>query len=188
MNYFVYSPLDQFNIQTFIGFVVPFFDVSFLNFTTFSLYTVIVLFVILCLNLLTDNNGKLVGSRWFVSQEALYDTILNMVKAQIGGAYGGFYFPLIYTLFIFVFVANLVSMIPYSFALASHLVFIVSLSITIWLGATIIAVYYHKVNFLGFFVPGGTPLPLVPVLVLIELLSYTARAVSLGLRLSANIK
>ncbi|MBY3555985.1 F0F1 ATP synthase subunit A [Modestobacter lapidis] len=54
-----------------------------------------------------------------------------MVKAQIGGAYGGFYFPLIYTLFIFVFVANLVSMIPYSFALASHLVFIVSLSITI---------------------------------------------------------
>ncbi|GMM39092.1 F1F0 ATP synthase subunit A (mitochondrion) [Saccharomycopsis crataegensis] len=92
-----------------------------------------------------------------------------MVRSQMGGVYGGFYFPFIYTLFIFVLVANLISMVPYSFALASHLVFIVSL------------------NFFGFFVPEGTPLPLVPVLVLIELLSYTARAISLGLRLSANI-
>lgn len=187
MNYIINSPLDQFNIQTFLGFVSPFFDLSALSITTFTLYTVIVLFVILGLNLLTDNNEKIIGSRWFVSQEALYDTVLNMVKSQIGGVYGGYYFPFIYTLFIFVFVANLISMIPYSFALASHLVFIVSLSISIWLGATIIAVYYHKLDFFGFFVPEGTPLPLVPVLVLIELLSYAARAISLGLRLSANV-
>ncbi len=187
MNYIINSPLDQFEIRTFLGFVSPFFDLSALNFTIFSLYTIIVLFVILGLNLLTDNHGKIVGSRWFVSQEALYDTILNMVKSQIGGVYGGFYFPFIYTLFIFVLVANLISMVPYSFALASHLVFIVSLSISIWLGATIIAIYYHKLDFFGFFVPEGTPLPLVPVLVLIELLSYAARAISLGLRLSANI-
>lgn len=185
--FFINSPLDQFEIRTFLGFTSPFFDLSAFNFTIFSLYTVIVLSIVLALNLLTDNNNKVIGSRWFVSQEALYDTVWNMIKSQIGGPYGGFYFPFIYTLFIFVFIANLVSMIPYTFALASHLVFIVSLSITIWLGATIIAITYHKLDFFGFFVPEGTPLPLVPVLVLIELLSYMARAISLGLRLSANI-
>lgn len=187
MAYFIQSPLEQFEIKVLLGFVSPFLDLSVLSFTTFSLYSILVLIVIIGLNLLTDNNGKIIGSRWFVSQEALYDTIFNMTKSQIGGVYGGYYFPLIYTLFIFVLIANLISMIPYSFALSAHLVFIVSLSMTIWIGATIIGLNYHKWEFFGFFVPAGTPIVLVPVLVLIELLSYIARAISLGLRLSANI-
>ncbi|ODV93104.1 hypothetical protein PACTADRAFT_77891 [Pachysolen tannophilus NRRL Y-2460] len=133
---FVFSPLDQFDIKLFIGFSSPFIDLSSLNYTTFSLY------------------------------KAIFHTILNMVKSQIGGTKYGVYVPLIYTLFVFILVANLIGMIPYSFALSSHLVFVII--------------------FFGLFVPGGTPLVLVPVLVLIELLSYTARAISLGLRLSAN--
>ncbi|ONH70675.1 ATP synthase subunit a [Saccharomyces cerevisiae] len=69
----------------------------------------------------------------------------------------------------FIFIANLISMIPYSFALSAHLVFIISLI------------------FFSLFVPAGTPLPLVPLLVIIETLSYIARAISLGLRLGSNI-
>nr|YP_009154758.1 ATP synthase F0 subunit a [Torulaspora delbrueckii]YP_009155495.1 ATP synthase F0 subunit a [Torulaspora pretoriensis]YP_009155503.1 ATP synthase F0 subunit a [Torulaspora franciscae]AJG02986.1 ATP synthase F0 subunit a [Torulaspora pretoriensis]AJG02994.1 ATP synthase F0 subunit a [Torulaspora franciscae]AJG03003.1 ATP synthase F0 subunit a [Torulaspora franciscae]AJG03013.1 ATP synthase F0 subunit a [Torulaspora pretoriensis]AJG03033.1 ATP synthase F0 subunit a [Torulaspora delbrueckii] len=187
LNTYINSPLDQFEIRVFLGFVSPFYDLSCLSFTTFSLYTLIVLSVILGLNLLTNNNGKIVGSRWLVSQEAIYDTILNMVKGQISGKSWGYYFPLIYTFFIFIFTANLISMIPYSFALTSHLVFIVSLSTIIWLGATITGFYRHGLVFFSLFVPTGTPLPLVPLLVLIELLSYIARAISLGLRLMANI-
>lgn len=187
LNTYINSPLDQFEIRVFLGFVSPFYDLSCLSFTTFSLYTLIVLLVILGLNLLTNNNGKIVGSRWLVSQEAIYDTILNMVKGQISGKLWGYYFPLIYTFFIFIFTANLISMIPYSFALTSHLVFIVSLSTIIWLGATILGFYKHGLVFFSLFVPTGTPLPLVPLLVLIELLSYIARAISLGLRLMANI-
>nr|YP_009444444.1 ATP synthase F0 subunit a [Torulaspora quercuum]APD15050.1 ATP synthase F0 subunit a [Torulaspora quercuum]APD15067.1 ATP synthase F0 subunit a [Torulaspora quercuum]ATV99300.1 ATP synthase F0 subunit a [Torulaspora quercuum] len=187
LNTYINSPLDQFEIRVFLGFVSPFYDLSCLSFTTFSLYTLIVLLVILGLNLLTNNNGKIVGSRWLVSQEAIYDTILNMVKGQISGKLWGYYFPLIYTFFIFIFTANLISMIPYSFALTSHLVFIVSLSTIIWLGATITGFYKHGLVFFSLFVPTGTPLPLVPLLVLIELLSYIARAISLGLRLMANI-
>nr|CCW77450.1 putative ATP synthase, subunit 6 [Lachancea mirantina] len=187
LNTYINSPLDQFEIRVFLGFVSPFFDLSNLSFTTFSLYTLIVLTVVLGLNLLTDNNNKIVGSRWYISQEAIYDTILNTVKAQIGGKYWGYYFPLIYTFFIFIFIANLVSMIPYSFALSAHLVFIISLSTIIWLGVTITGLYKHGLVFFSLFVPTGTPLPLVPLLVLIELLSYFARAISLGLRLSANI-
>lgn len=187
LNTYINSPLDQFEIRVFLGFVSPFYDLSCLSFTTFSLYTLIVLLVILGLNLLTNNNGKIVGSRWLVSQEAIYDTILNMVKGQISGKLWGYYFPLVYTFFIFIFTANLISMIPYSFALSAHLVFIVSLSTIIWLGATILGLYRHGLVFFSLFVPTGTPLPLVPLLVLIELLSYIARAISLGLRLTANI-
>lgn len=187
LNLFISSPLDQFEIRVLMGFTSPLLDFSSLNFTTFSLYSFIVLGTILSLNLLTTNNNKIIGSKWFVSQEAIYDTILNMVKGQIGGKLWGFYFPLVYTLFFFIFISNLISMIPYSFALAAHLVFIVSLSSVIWLGATIIGFYRHGLVFFALFVPGGTPLPLVPLLVLIELLSYFARAISLGLRLSSNI-
>ena len=110
-----------------------------------------------------------------------------MTKSQIGGKAWGIFFPLVYTFFMFIFTANLISMIPYSFALSAHLVFVVSLSTIIWLGATILGLYKHGLIFFSLFVPTGTPLALVPLLVLIELLSYFARAISLGLRLSANI-
>nr|YP_008475124.1 ATP synthase F0 subunit 6 [Cyberlindnera suaveolens]AGS44194.1 ATP synthase F0 subunit 6 [Cyberlindnera suaveolens]AGS44425.1 ATP synthase F0 subunit 6 [Cyberlindnera suaveolens] len=185
-TFIVNSPLDQFDIKVFMGFVSPFIDLSNLSITTFTVYCVFVLVVILGLTLLTDNNGKIIGSRWYVSQEAMYDTINNMVSGQIGGKLGGYYFPLIYTFFIFIFTANLISMIPYSFAITSHLVFIISLSVVIWLGVTILGFYYHGLEFFGLFVPAGCPLALAPLLVLIELLSYSARAISLGLRLSAN--
>nr|YP_008475101.1 ATP synthase F0 subunit 6 [Wickerhamomyces pijperi]AGS44412.1 ATP synthase F0 subunit 6 [Wickerhamomyces pijperi] len=185
-NFIINSPLDQFDIKVFIGFVSPFIDLSNISITTFAVYTLFVLLVILGLTLLTDNNGKIIGSRWYVSQEAMYDTINNMVSGQIGGKFGGYYFPLIYTFFIFIFTANLLSMIPYSFAITSHMVFIISLSVVIWLGVTIIGLYNHGLTFFGLFVPAGCPLVLAPLLVLIELLSYSARAVSLGLRLSAN--
>ncbi len=186
MTYILNSPLDQFEIRTFLGFESPFFNLSAVNFTNFSLYLIIILFVILGLHILTDNNEKIIGSRWFNVQEAIYGTILNMVTGQIGGSKGQSYFPFIYVLFVFILVANLIGMIPYSFAITSHLVFVVSLSFIIWFGVTIIGLRIHLLRFLGLFVPTGCPLALVPLLVLIELLSYSARAISLGLRLSAN--
>jgi len=183
---FIQSPLDQFEIRVFVGLVSPFMDITSLSITTFTLYTILVLLVILGLVSLTNNNGNIIGSRWYVHNEAMFDTIHNMVSSQIGGKLGGYYFPLIYSLFIFIFTANLISMIPYSFAITSHLVFIVSLSVVIWLGVTITGLYIHGLAFFSLFVPSGCPLVLAPLLVLIELLSYVARAISLGLRLSAN--
>ncbi|AJU16068.1 F1F0 ATP synthase subunit 6 (mitochondrion) [Saccharomyces cerevisiae YJM1418] len=187
LNTYITSPLDQFEIRTLFGLQSSFIDLSCLNLTTFSLYTIIVLLVITSLYTLTNNNNKIIGSRWLISQEAIYDTIMNMTKGQIGGKNWGLYFPMIFTLFMFIFIANLISMIPYSFALSAHLVFIISLSVVIWLGNTILGLYKHGWVFFSLFVPAGTPLPLVPLLVIIETLSYIARAISLGLRLGSNI-
>jgi F-type H+-transporting ATPase subunit a len=78
-------------------------------------------------------------------------------------------------------------MVPYSFASTSHFLLAFSLSFSIVLGATILGFQKHGLEFFSLFVPGGCPLGLLPLLVLIEFISYLARAVSLGLRLAANI-
>ena len=106
---------------------------------------------------------------------------------QINSRNGQAYFPFMYTLFIFILINNLIGMVPYSFASTSHFILTFSLSFTIVLGATILGFNKHGLKFFSLFVPGGCPLALVPLLVLIEFISYLARNVSLGLRLAANI-
>ena len=109
-----------------------------------------------------------------------------MVREQIG-SHNEIYLPFIYSLFFFILVGNLISNVPYSFAVTASGVVSIGLSLTIFIGVTILAFYVHGLKFFSFFVPAGTPLGLVPLLVLIELLSYSARALSLGVRLFANI-
>ena len=79
------------------------------------------------------------------------------------------------------------SISPYSFASTSHFVLTFALSFTIVLGATILGFQKHGLGFFSLLVPAGCPLPLLPLLVLIEFISYLARNISLGLRLAANI-
>ena len=111
----------------------------------------------------------------------------NLVINQISAIKGQIYFPFIYSLFIFILINNLLGMVPYSFASTSHFVLTFFLSFSIVLGATILGLTIHGLKFFSLFVPSGCPLPLLPLLVLIEFISYLARNVSLGLRLAANI-
>ena len=92
-----------------------------------------------------------------------------------------------YVLFVFILVNNLIGMVPYSFASTSHFILTFSLSFTVVLGATILGFQKHGLKFFSLFVPSGCPLGLLPLLVLIEFISYLSRNVSLGLRLAANI-
>lgn len=87
----------------------------------------------------------------------------------------------------YILINNLVGLVPYSFAATSHFVLTFSLSFTVVLGATILGFQKHGLKFFSLFVPSGCPLALLPLLVLIEFISYLARNVSLGLRLAANI-
>lgn len=185
-NIIINSPLEQFEINTYISLNSSLIDLSWLSITNFSIYSLIVFTLIIGLHTLSINNNGIIPSKWSIGIESLYSTIQNMVYSQIGIS-GQYYFPLIYVLFVFILISNLFSMIPYNFALMSHLIFTVSLSAIIWLGVTILGFSNFKLEYFGLFVPAGTSLPLVPVLVIIELLSNTARSVSLGLRLGSNI-
>lgn len=122
-----------------------------------------------------------------MSQESIYATVHGIVISQINSKKGQSYYPFMYCLAIIILTSNLIGMVPYSFASTSHFVLTFFISFTVVLGATILGFMLHKLVFFSLFVPSGCPLALLPLLVLIEFISYLARNVSLGLRLAANI-
>jgi F-type H+-transporting ATPase subunit a len=189
LNFFteVLSPLDQFEIRDLFSLDIPVLGYYHFSITNIGFYLTIGLVFIIVIYLLSTNYDKLVSNKWSASQESLYDTILSIVTNQINSKKGQIYFPFIFTLFIFVLMNNLIGMVPYSFASTSHFVLTFALSFTIVLGATILGFQKHGLKFFSLLVPAGCPLALLPLLVLIEFISYLARNISLGLRLAANI-
>ena len=183
----ILSPLDQFDIRNLINLELNILGNLQISLTNIGLYLTISAGLVLAINLLATNYNKIVANEWSISQESLYSTIHSIVTNQINSGQGQIYFPFIYGLFIYILVNNLVGMIPYSFASTSHFILTFSLSFTVVLGATILGFQKHGLKFFSLFVPSGCPLGLLPLLVLIEFISYLARNVSLGLRLAANI-
>jgi F-type H+-transporting ATPase subunit a len=185
-NFFIFSPLSQFEVTNLIGVNAPILGHLHLNLTNLSLYSIFVLLTILGLHIYANNDNKIVPNNWSISFESSFQSLNNMVREQIG-ANMEIYFPFIYSIFFYILIANLISNVPYSFAVTASGVVSLGLSFTIFIGVTILALSIHGIKFFSFFIPSGTPLALVPLLVLIELVSYLARAVSLGVRLFANI-
>ncbi|EKM74198.1 hypothetical protein AGABI1DRAFT_17081, partial [Agaricus bisporus var. burnettii JB137-S8] len=183
---FILSPLSQFEVTSLIGLNAPILGHLNLTLTNLGLYSLLVLFVVLGFHYWGNNDSKLIPSKWSISLESSYASLSSMVREQIG-AQSEIYLPFVYSLFFFILIGNLISNVPYSFAVTASGVVSLGLSFTIFCGVTIIGLYTHKLHFFSLFVPAGCPLALVPLLVLIETVSYLARAVSLGVRLFANI-
>nr|YP_009370189.1 ATP synthase F0 subunit 6 [Bryoria tenuis]ARO90293.1 ATP synthase F0 subunit 6 [Bryoria tenuis] len=158
-----------------------------MSLTNIGLYLTITASVALVLKLLATNYNKVIANSWSISHESIYATIHSIVVNQINPSKGQMYFPFIYALFIFILINNLIGMVPYSFASTSHFILTFFISFTVVLGATILGFQKHGLMFFSLLVPAGCPLGLLPLLVLIEFISYLARNVSLGLRLAANI-
>nr|YP_009574370.1 ATP synthase F0 subunit a [Arthrobotrys musiformis]QBM31489.1 ATP synthase F0 subunit a [Arthrobotrys musiformis]QBM31563.1 ATP synthase F0 subunit a [Arthrobotrys musiformis]QBM31640.1 ATP synthase F0 subunit a [Arthrobotrys musiformis] len=182
-----FNPLDQFEIRSIIELSISVFNNLHLSLTNIGLYLIISLILNFMFALLSENNEKLLMNKWSLNQESLVITVKNLVINQISGTSGQIYFPFIYTLFMFILINNLIGMVPYNFATTSHFALTFSLSFTIVIGATLLGFQKHGLKFFSLFVPAGCPLGLLPLLVLIEFISYLSRCVSLGLRLGANV-
>jgi len=183
----IQSPLDQFEVRNLLSVDAPILFNIHISLTNIGLYLTIGALILLNLSIIATNNNKIISNAWSLSQETVYATIHSIVINQINANKGQVYFPFIYTLFVFILINNLIGMVPYSFASTSHFILTFFLSFTVVLGATILGFNKHGFKFFSLFVPAGCPLGLLPLLVLIEFISYLARNVSLGLRLSANI-
>jgi F-type H+-transporting ATPase subunit a len=186
LNFFIISPLEQFEVTSLLSFNAPILGYFTITFTNFSLYSILILILILGLHYMGNNDTKILPSKWSIALESLFSSINSMVKEQIGSS-NEIYLPFIYSLFCFVLISNLIGNIPYSYVITTSAILCLGLSITIFIGVTLLGLSIHKLGFFSFFIPNGTPLPLVPLLVLIEFISYLARAFSLGVRLFANI-
>jgi F-type H+-transporting ATPase subunit a len=178
------SPLEQFAIVS----ILPLhLGPLYLSLTNSALYLLAATgLVVLLLAAVTTGGGRLVPGRWQSLVEMLYEFVVSLVEEQIGPR-GRRFFPLVLTTFLLLLATNLIGMIPYSFTATSHMAVTFGLSLSLFLGITIVGFQAHGLHFLSFLLPKGAPLMLAPLLVVLELVSYSFRAVSLGVRLFANM-
>lgn len=181
------SPLDQFVIRDLFSVKADILGNLQISLTNMGLYLIITTIIIFMFYSLATNYDIATPNGWSLSLESIYATVYSIVVNQINANKGQMFFPLISALFIYILINNLVGMVPYSFAPTSHFILTFSISFTVVIGATILGFQIHSLKFFSLLVPSGCPLGLLPLLVLIEFISYLARNVSLGLRLAANV-
>jgi F-type H+-transporting ATPase subunit a len=128
----------------------------------------------------------LVPNRIQALVEILYEFVRGMCVDTIGEE-GLRFFPLVFTLFSFILLGNLIGLFPYFFAFTSHIAVTLTLALFVFLFSTGVGFYTHGFRFFKFFVPEGVPVWLLPLLVPIEIISYLSRPVSLSVRLFANM-
>lgn len=128
----------------------------------------------------------LVPGTWQSMAELWYEFVADMLKETVGPE-GRKYFPLVFSLFSFIVVLNLLGMLPYGYTVTSHIAVTGALALLVFGLVTIVGFVKHGLNFLSFFVPKGVPVPMLLLVVPIEVLSYFMRPVSHSVRLFANM-
>jgi len=177
------SPLEQFNIIKLVSCNMLFLDLSLSSISIYSIFTIIL--VIILFWFVIEKN-YFIFHPWAYFLNALFKLILGLILDNIGSK-GLKYFNLILTVFVLILSLNFLSLVPYSFTLTAHLSICLTISLLIWVGATLLGFYLNGLNFISMFLPHNTPSLLVIPFVLIESLGYIVRPMSLGIRLVANL-
>ncbi len=156
------------------------------SFTNSALWMVLVIAGATLFLTLGMQRRAMVPGRLQSMAEMTYELVSGVVRDNVGSA-GRPYFPFIFTIFIFVLFSNLFGLIPYSFTVTSHIIVTFALAAMVWIGVTVIGIAKHGLHFFSLFLPKGIPIALAPLLVVIELISYLVRPVTLSMRLFANM-
>lgn len=175
------GPIEQFRIKPLIPFEIGGLDLSFTNSAAYMALTAIAAGGGL---LLATRRRRLVPGRGQASAEMLYEFVARTLRANAGEE-GMRFFPLVFSLFLFILVANLIGLFPYAFTVTSHLIVTFALAMLVFLTVTLYGLFRHGMRFLRLFVPDGVPLVLTPIIVPIEVISYLSRPVSHSVRLFA---
>jgi F-type H+-transporting ATPase subunit a len=178
------NPMHQFQVYP-IGPEINLGPVN-LSFTNSSLFMLISSATIILLLFLGTKKKLIIPSKIQLISEMSYSFVAKMINDTAGASAKPF-FPFIFTLFMFVLFCNMVGMLPYSFTVTSHIIVTFVLAATIFIGVTIIGFMKHGIRYLELFVPKGVPVVLLPLIVIIEIISYLSRPVSLSVRLFANM-
>ncbi|HTV89744.1 MAG TPA: F0F1 ATP synthase subunit A [Stellaceae bacterium] len=179
----VSAPLEQFVIKPLIPIHVGSLNISYTN--SALLMTIIVALIMLLL-LGATRRGALVPGRLQSVAELSYEFVVGMMRQEIGEA-GIAFFPLVFSIFMFVLFANFIGLIPYSFSVTGQIVVTAALALFVFVVVTFVGFLRHGLHFFHFFLPPGAPLYMAPVIVPIEIISYLSRPVSLSIRLFANM-
>jgi F-type H+-transporting ATPase subunit a len=178
------NPMSQFEVYS-IGpkIQIGSFDLSFTNSSLFMVLTVTVISLFF---IVATQKKSLVPNKMQLIAEMAFEFVSKMIS-ETAGKDARPYFPFILSLFLFVLVANLLGMLPYSFTVTSHIIVTFALAFFIFIGVTAVGFAKHGISYLKLFVPSGVPIFLLPLIIVIEVISYLSRPVSLSVRLFANM-
>jgi F-type H+-transporting ATPase subunit a len=171
------SPIEQFQITPLIPVI---------NFTNSSLFMLGTTAVIVGGLMLATRKRAVVPGRGQSIAEMLHDFVAGTLTDATGQE-GMKFFPLVFSLFMFVLTANLLGMIPGFFTVTSHIIVTFALAMLVIGTVVVYGLVKHGLHFFGLFVPSGVPVWLLPFIVVIELISFLSRPISLSLRLFANM-
>ncbi len=178
------NPMTQFEVYR-IGpeIKIGTFDISFTN---ASLFMVLSSLAILIIFKIGSKKNSVLPNKIQLIAELSYTFVSKMIS-DTAGSKAKPYFAFIFSLFMFVLFCNMFGMIPYTFTVTSHIIVTFILASFIFIGVTIIGFMKHGFGYLKLFVPSGVPVVLLPLIVVIEIISYLSRPISLSVRLFANM-
>ncbi len=177
------DPIHQFEIHTLVPIKIFGWDVSFTN---SSLYMLVAVLLIASFYILSMRARSLVPTRIQSVAEVSHEFVAGMLRDSTG--HGGMkYFPFVFALFIFIFAANMLGMIPGAFTVTSHIVVTAALAALVFVTVLVVGFAKNGVRFLKLFVPQGVPILILPLVVAIEIISFLSRPISHSVRLFANM-
>jgi F-type H+-transporting ATPase subunit a len=157
-----------------------------LGFTNSALFMVLILGVVSAFLVLGSRRRAIIPGRVQLMTEMVYEFVANLVRST-AGTEGMKFLPLVFSLFMFILVANLFGMFPYFFTVTSQLIITVAMALTVFVTVIVYGFYKNGLKFLKIFVPSGVPFALLLLLVPIEIISFFTRPLSHSLRLFGNI-
>jgi F-type H+-transporting ATPase subunit a len=177
------DPIHQFSLHPVVPISVAHYDVSLTNSGLFMLLAVGLSCLIAAIGARGDSG---VPGRIQAMAEMSYEFIAGMVRSAAGEE-GMRFFPLVFSIFFFILICNVVGLIPFSFTVTSQIVITAALALMVFLTVVIIGVKEHGTHFFGMFVPSGVPIYILPLVVAIEIVSFLSRPLSHSVRLFANM-
>jgi F-type H+-transporting ATPase subunit a len=178
------DPIHQFQITKL--FMIAKVGAAEIALTNSALYMIVAVTVICAFLIGSTRARALVPGRLQSVSELLYEFVADMIRGATGPE-GMQFFPLVFSLFAFILVANVMGLIPYSFTVTSHIIITVALALLVFLTVIIVGFWKHGFNFLKLFVPSGIPMYILPMVVVMEVFSFFVRPVSHSVRLFANM-
>ena len=173
------DPIHQFGIN-------PLFHLGPIAYTNSALFMTIAVLLITALLVLGTSARAVVPGRIQSLAEISYEFVADMLRSSAGNA-GMKFFPLVFTLFMFILTVNMIGLIPYTFTVTSHIIVTLCLALTVFLTVLIYGFYKNGLKFFKLFAPSGIPWYIMPLIVFIEVLSFLSRPISHSVRLFANM-
>jgi F-type H+-transporting ATPase subunit a len=178
------EPIHQFNIENF--FTIGHIGNHEIAFTNSSFYMFLSVAVISLLMIGGVAGRQLVPGRFQSVAEISYEFVASTIRSNAGSE-GMKFFPLVFSLFMFILVSNMIGIIPYTFTVSSHIIVTAALALLVFFTVLIYGFYKNGLKFFKIFVPSGIPIYILPLVVLIEIISFFSRPISHSVRLFANM-